>query len=141
MIRKTIFAVATAAAIGAAATGRVEAQHARLKERVARLVAKVGGTAPVDEARLAQEIVLLADRLDVSEELARLGSHFAQMDELLGGRAGGDGVGRTADFMVQEMGREANTIGAKSQDPELTRQVVALKGALERLREQIQNVE
>ncbi|HEV8323355.1 MAG TPA: DUF1732 domain-containing protein [Myxococcota bacterium] len=131
---------AAAAAIGAAATGRVEEQHARLKERLARLVAKLGA-APVDEARLAQEIVLLADRLDVSEELARLGSHFAQMDELLGGRGGGEGVGRAADFLVQEMGREANTIGAKSQDPELTRQVVALKGALERLREQIQNVE
>ena len=128
---------AAVAAIAAAAPGRLDEHHAHLRERVERMVARLG-TVPVEESRLAQELILMADRLDVSEEIARIGSHFDQMEALL--RAGA-AIGRKADFLIQEMGREANTIGSKSQDAELTRQVVLLKSAIERLREQVQNVE
>jgi uncharacterized protein (TIGR00255 family) len=114
----------------------VRAAEGRLRTRVARLAADVGTT--VESGRLEAEIVLLADRTDVTEELVRLGSHFAQ---LLGLLSVTEPIGRRLDFLLQEVAREANTIGAKSQDAELGHLVVELKSEIERMREQVQNVE
>jgi uncharacterized protein (TIGR00255 family) len=112
----------------------VEDYRARLQERVVELSR---GLAP-DPARLATEIALFADRTDVAEELTRLASHVAQMRGLL---ASGEPAGRKMDFLVQEMHREANTVGSKSQSAEASAGVVALKAEIERMREQVQNVE
>ncbi len=92
----------------------------------------------VDEARLAQEVALLADRSDVTEEVERLDSHLKQFRKLL---ESSEAVGRKMDFLLQEMNREANTIGSKCNDASVAHQVVDLKAELERLREQVQNVE
>lgn len=115
--------------------GSVEAQRERLQQRLARLL---GGVEAVDPVRLAMEVAILADRCDTTEELVRLESHFDQFEGLL--RAPGQS-GRKLDFLLQEMGRETNTIGAKCQDAKLSHRVVALKAEVERLREQVQNVE
>ena len=96
------------------------------------------GTEGLDPARLAMEVALLADRGDITEELVRLGSHFGQFAELLE-TAGPSG--RRLDFLLQEMAREANTVGAKCQDASLSHLVVSLKADIERLREQVQNIE
>jgi uncharacterized protein (TIGR00255 family) len=106
----------------------------RLTERVKRLTEEPG----VDPGRLAQEVALLADRADVTEELVRLASHLDQARALLDA---GAAVGRRLDFLVQEIGRELNTIGAKSTTVEISAAVVAAKATLEKLREQVQNVE
>ena len=113
----------------------VTGQEKRLAERVARML---GGTEGLDPARLAMEVALLADRGDITEELVRLGSHFGQFAELLE-TAGPSG--RRLDFLLQEMAREANTVGAKCQDASLSHLVVSLKADIERLREQVQNIE
>ena len=107
----------------------------RLRQRVAELLREV----PVDEARLATEIVIFAERVDVSEEVTRLRSHLAQFREDVTNAAGA--VGRRLEFVLQEMGREANTIGSKASDLEITRAVIGVKSELESLREQVQNVE
>ena len=117
-----------------AAPRTLETYRARLAERVAELSR---GLAP-DPVRLATEVALFADRTDVTEELTRLGSHVAQMRGLL---ASGEPAGRKMDFLVQEMHREANTVGSKSQSAEAAAAVVSLKAELERVREQVQNVE
>jgi uncharacterized protein (TIGR00255 family) len=117
------------------APGIVLGQERRLAERLARLL---GGAEGLDRARLAMEVALLADRSDITEELVRLGSHFVQFDLLLG--APGPS-GRKLDFLLQEMAREANTVGAKCQDASLSHLVVSLKAEIERLREQVQNIE
>jgi uncharacterized protein (TIGR00255 family) len=114
----------------------VENQRRRLGERLERLRANLGFE--LEPGRLEQEMVLFAERVDIAEELTRLDSHFAQFDELL---SSAPPVGRRLEFLLQEMGREANTIGSKSPDAAISHAVVALKGELERLREQIQNVE
>ena len=92
----------------------------------------------VDPQRLAQEVAIMADRCAIDEELARLESHLRQMDAYL--EAEGE-IGKKMDFLIQEMNREANTIGSKAQDAEIARWVVDLKSEIEKLREQIQNVE
>jgi uncharacterized protein (TIGR00255 family) len=112
----------------------VEHHRARLEERIAELTRGI----PLDPARLAQEVALFADRTDVTEEIIRLGSHVAQVRSLLAGR---EPAGRKLDFIVQEMHREANTIGSKSQSAEVVAEVVSLKAEIERMREQVQNVE
>lgn len=91
-----------------------------------------------DPQRVAQELAIFADRSDISEELARLNSHLQQFRDLLQGT---EPVGRQMDFLVQEMNREVNTSGSKSNDIELSRIVVALKSELEKIREQVQNIE
>jgi uncharacterized protein (TIGR00255 family) len=93
---------------------------------------------PVDETRLAQEIALMAERRDVAEELARLESHLSQFQQTL---VSSGPVGRKQEFLLQEMLREANTIGSKSGDLDISQAVLAIKGSLERLREQVQNIE
>ncbi|MFT3915528.1 MAG: YicC/YloC family endoribonuclease [Anaeromyxobacteraceae bacterium] len=112
----------------------VEHHRARLAERVAELARGV----TVDPARLAQEVALFADRTDVTEEVTRLRSHLGQARALLGSA---EPAGRKLDFIVQEMHREANTIGSKSQSAEIAGLVVTLKAEIERMREQVQNVE
>ena len=91
-----------------------------------------------DDERLLKEVVLFADRSDVSEELARLSSHFQQFEDCTGSS---EPVGRTLDFLAQEMHREINTIGSKANDSSISREVVVLKTELEKFREQVQNVE
>jgi uncharacterized protein (TIGR00255 family) len=92
----------------------------------------------LDEERLAKEIFLFADRSDITEELTRLESHFQQLDDCVRSK---QPVGRTLDFLAQEMNREVNTLGAKASDSGISRQVVLLKAELEKFREQVQNVE
>jgi len=113
----------------------VQGHHAALERRVEELLGNRLGVSPGD---LAREVALLADKLDVSEELARLKSHFAQFDAILE-RSGP--VGRQLDFLVQEFLRESNTIGSKCVDAGVAHAVVEMKTAIERLREQVQNVE
>jgi len=106
----------------------------RLEERLAVLSGQVG----VDAGRVAQEVALAAERLDVAEELVRLDTHLGHFRELL---AGPGAVGRKLDFVIQEIGRELNTIGSKSQDAGVAALVIEAKSSLERMREQAQNVE
>ena len=108
------------------------------REKLSARLAELGCETGVDEARLAQEVILLAERRDLSEELARLESHLAQFEETLAARGP---VGRKQEFLVQEMLREANTIGSKAGDLLVTQAVLEIKGYLERLREQVQNIE
>ncbi len=115
-----------------------QAARDRLRKRAEQLTAETG---LVDPARLHQEIVIAADRLDVTEELVRLRSHVEQCRDILGSAEPGSPVGRRLDFLLQELGREANTIGAKGGDADIVHQIVELKTELERIREQVQNVE
>ncbi len=113
----------------------VVAEHAvRLRERLRQLL----GDTTLDEARLLQEVALMADRSDISEEIVRFMSHLQQFDEAL---TCGEPVGRKMDFLLQEMNREVNTIGSKANDGVLASLVVELKAELEKIREQVQNIE
>ena len=127
--------VATLAAeVAALAPRTVETYRARLQERVADLLKG----APVDEARLVQEVALFAERTDVAEEATRLQAHLAAFRSFL---ASSEPAGRKMDFLVQEMHREVNTTGSKSQSTDISTRIVELKAELERIREQVQNVE
>jgi uncharacterized protein (TIGR00255 family) len=92
----------------------------------------------IDESRIHQEVAILAEKSDITEEVVRLESHIGQFMELL---AGEEAIGRKVDFLIQEMNREINTIGSKSGDSETARQVIEIKSELAKVREQIQNVE
>ena len=92
----------------------------------------------LDDERLLKEVAIFADRADISEELTRLSSH---LDQCAGCLASNEPVGRTLDFLSQEMGREINTIGSKANEISITQTVVLLKGELEKVREQVQNIE
>jgi uncharacterized protein (TIGR00255 family) len=120
--------------IRAAAAGLPERFARRLEERLTTLRGQPG----FEPGRVAQEAALMAERLDVSEELVRLDAHLGLVGELT--RAGG-AVGRKLDFVVQEVGRELNTIGSKAQDAAIAGFVIDAKAELERLREQAQNIE
>jgi uncharacterized protein (TIGR00255 family) len=95
--------------------------------------------APVDPARIGLEVALIAERSDITEELTRLDSHFQQFRSTLGGSP--EGIGRKLDFLMQEFGREFNTITSKAQDARIQGIVVDAKADLEKIREQIQNIE
>src|SRR2546426_1695801 len=123
-----------AGAIAQRAPARLEAELARLKKAVAELAAGV----PVDEQRLAVEIALMADRVDITEELVRLRTHLAACGETL---AGEGGVGKQLGFLAQELLREVNTIGSKANDAAITQTVIAMKGELEKFREQLEKLE
>lgn len=112
----------------------VREYKARLTERIKELLED----AAVDESRIATEAAIFADKVAVDEETVRLRSHFAQMNDII---EKGGAVGRKLDFVVQEMNREANTIGSKVTDAELAHKVVDIKAELEKIREQIQNIE
>jgi uncharacterized protein (TIGR00255 family) len=104
--------------------------HARVKD--------AGLDVPLDDERLVKEVVFFADRCDISEEITRLSSHLSQFRDCL---KSNEPVGRTLDFLAQEMGREINTIGSKANAAEISQQVVKMKAELEKIREQIQNIE
>ena len=106
----------------------------RLSDRVRELTQGI----IVDEARIHQEVAILAEKSDITEEVVRLESHIGQFMELLEGE---EAIGRKVDFLIQEMNREVNTIGSKSGDAETARQVIEIKSELAKVREQIQNVE
>ena len=107
---------------------------ARYKTRVMQLA----GDSGVDEGRLAQEVALMAERWDINEELVRFNSHLKQFDETLEII---EPIGRKLDFLIQELNREVNTIGSKANDAEITSFIVELKAELEKIREQVQNIE
>jgi uncharacterized protein (TIGR00255 family) len=109
---------------------------ARIKARVGERVAQLG--TQVDPARLEQELVLLAYKMDFDEELDRLGSHVTETLQVLGAK---EPAGRRLDFLMQELNREANTLSSKSQDADTTRAAVDMKVLIEQMREQVQNVE
>ncbi|MBX7114068.1 MAG: YicC family protein [Myxococcaceae bacterium] len=112
----------------------VDDYRARLSDRVKELSAGI----PVEPQRLAHEVALFAERTDIAEELTRLKSHLEQFRALLADK---EPAGRRMDFLVQEMNREINTTGSKSQHADISSRVVALKAELERVREQVQNIE
>jgi uncharacterized protein (TIGR00255 family) len=101
-------------------------------------IQRAGIDVPIDDERLAKEVVFFADKSDISEELTRLESHFAQFAHHL---RKNEPVGRTLEFMCQEIGREFNTLGAKANDVEISQSVVSCKAEMEKIREQIQNIE
>ena len=112
----------------------LEAYTARLRAKIEELK----GDASIDEQRLLTEIAIFADKIAVDEETVRLRSHFDQMSHML---TSGEAVGRKLDFIVQEMNREANTIGSKCQNSDIAHLVVEIKAEIEKIREQIQNIE
>jgi uncharacterized protein (TIGR00255 family) len=106
----------------------------RLGDRVRELT----GSMAIDESRLLQEVAIMAEKSDITEEVVRFRSHIGQFTDLI---TVGDAAGRKIDFLIQEMGREVNTIGSKSGDAEISRNVIELKSELAKLREQVQNIE
>ncbi len=120
----------------------IESEAERLpaiyRERLEKRLAEMLGEAKIDEMRLAQEVVMFVDRSDISEEIARLKSHIIQMRDIL---TGDDDVGKRLDFILQEMNREASTILSKSGDLAISDAAIVIKTEVEKLREQVQNVE
>jgi uncharacterized protein (TIGR00255 family) len=100
-----------------------------------RLREAIGGG---EEERIRQEVAVFATKIDVDEELSRLGAHMSELKQAL---AGGGTLGKKLDFLMQELNREANTLSSKSQDAETTRTAVDMKVIIEQMREQVQNVE
>jgi uncharacterized protein (TIGR00255 family) len=118
--------------------GRAPERLVRERDRLRQSVAQLLDGKPADEQRLAQEIAILADRLDITEELVRFAAHLAACR---GALAGEQPVGKQLGFLAQELGREVNTIGSKGNDAEILQQVILMKGELEKFREQLENLE
>jgi uncharacterized protein (TIGR00255 family) len=116
----------------------VEQYQQRLRQRMESMLAELGGA--VDDQDLLREVAIYAERSDIAEEVSRLQGHLAQFREIIDG-VSPEPVGRTLDFISQEMLREANTIGSKCMDVEVSRRIVEIKGSIDRLKEQAQNVE
>lgn len=112
----------------------VEDYKARLKEKIEEFL----GSGEYDEQRIITEVAIFADKVAVDEETVRLRSHFEQLNTYLNAD---EPVGRSIDFLIQEMNREANTIGSKVKDAEIAQKVVRIKNEIEKIREQIQNIE
>jgi uncharacterized protein (TIGR00255 family) len=129
---------ATVPVIEAAAGGLVEAYQQRLQKRIAELIARGSQSVELDSGRLAQEVAYLADRSDITEELTRLKSHVEQFQATI---ASEGEVGKRLDFLLQELNREANTVLSKSTDIAIKDAALAIKAEIEKLREQVQNVE
>jgi uncharacterized protein (TIGR00255 family) len=125
---------AGAQTIAERAPERLKAEHARLKQAVAELAAGI----QIDEQRLALEIALLADKVDITEELVRFRTHVAACRQAL---ASDEAVGKRLGFLGQELLREVNTMGSKANDAAITQAVIAMKGELEKFREQLENLE
>src|SRR5262247_310708 len=123
-----------AAVMAGRAPAAIERKQQRLRERVQALL----GAQPLDEGRLASEVAIWAEKSDITEELARLRAHTDEFSRLLDE---GGAVGRTFDFLIQEMNREVNTVASKADDLELSQAAIAAKSTLEKLREQAQNIE
>jgi uncharacterized protein (TIGR00255 family) len=124
--------------IEASAAGLADAYRLRLQKRIGELLNRGGQSIELDPARLAQEVAYLADRSDVSEEMVRLRSHLSQFQEAL--NSSGE-TGKMLDFLLQELNREANTTLSKSTDLVIKEAGLAIKAEVEKLREQVQNVE
>src|SRR3712207_3605644 len=125
--------------IEAVAGEQVDAYRARVQKRISELLARDGlEVVELDQGRLAQEVAYLADRSDITEEITRLRSHITQFRESLD--AAGE-AGKRVDFLLQELNREANTVLSKSTDLVIKESALAIKAAVEKLREQVQNVE
>jgi uncharacterized protein (TIGR00255 family) len=120
----------------------IESEAERLpaiyRERLEKRLQEIAGEAKIDEMRLAQEVVMFVDRSDISEEIARLKSHILQMRDIL---TSDEDVGKRLDFILQEMNREASTILSKSGDLAISDAAIVIKTEVEKLREQVQNVE
>jgi len=125
--------------------GRIESrfrsQRGRLKERLGRRLREISNGARMSEERLAQETALLVQRSDITEEVVRLKSHLEAVGDCLSSRKKAGSPGRMLDFLSQEITREANTINSKSQDLSITRECLAIKGEVEAVRQQVQNLE
>ncbi|MEM9084178.1 MAG: DUF1732 domain-containing protein, partial [Planctomycetota bacterium] len=116
----------------------VEEFEERLRARVQSMLDEAGISA--EPVEIIREIAIYAEKSDIAEEVARLDAHLSQFRDLITNPEG-TSVGRTLDFLAQEMLREANTIASKSSDAEISRETVAIKGAIDRIKEQVQNVE
>ena len=114
-----------------------EEYAAKFKARVEEIL---GGVYEVPEERIALEAAIFADKANITEELVRLGSHISQLRKFLQSD-GREAIGKKIDFLIQEMNREANTIGSKSNDREITSSMLDLKAEIEKVREQVQNIE
>lgn len=110
----------------------------RLKKKLDKILSKTDSQMEIDEARLAQEVAYLAEKSDISEELARLRSHLDQFRSIIQEEGA---VGKRLDFLTQELNREANTIGSKTQNMEIKDSALTMKAEIEKIREQVQNVE
>ena len=126
------------AVIAERAPSVVEQYQGRLQSRINELLSELGGT--VSEADLIREVAIFAERSDIAEEISRLQGHLNQFKEIIDSD-NGQPSGRTLDFLSQEMLREANTIASKSADVEISREIVEIKGSIDRIKEQAQNVE
>ncbi len=124
--------------IAARAPTTVAEYERRLKARIDAMVKEAGIAA--EPVEIIREVAICAERCDIAEEITRLSGHIDQFADLLS-REGGQPIGRTLDFLAQEMLREANTIASKSNDSEIARAIVEVKGAIDRIKEQVQNVE
>ena len=120
--------------ISSLSTGLIDEYVVKLNTRIKELLQDQ----EIDEARLAQEVVIYADKCSIEEEVTRLNSHIYQFRELLNTN---EAVGKKLDFMIQEMNRETNTIGSKANNLEITNEVINMKTQLENIREQVQNIE
>jgi uncharacterized protein (TIGR00255 family) len=110
------------------------------RDRMRRVVAELAGEIGVDEDRITREVAYMAERMDISEELVRMRSHIDLFRNILG-QTKEDTVGKRLGFLTQEMHRETNTIGSKANDAQIEHHVIAIKDEIERLREQVENVE
>lgn len=117
----------------------IEQYHERLRTRMDELLSKAELKA--DETLLIREVAVFAERADISEEVSRMAGHVAQFQEIIRSDKESEPVGRTLDFLAQEMLREANTIGSKSNDAEISRAMIEAKSAIDRIKEQVQNAE
>jgi len=118
------------------APGVVRDYTARLKERIAELL---DGNASIPEERILTEAAIFADKCSIDEEITRLNSHLIQLEKIL--KEGKEAEGKKLDFLVQEMNREANTIGSKANDITITNYMLEIKSEIEKIREQVQNIE
>jgi len=126
-------------AVARLAPAAVKAHHEAMHERLGKLLARHADGAPrADDPALLREVALLADKHDVTEELDRLGSHLAALEELFGSA---EPAGRQLDFLLQEVGREVNTVGSKASDARIAARIVRAKSVVEKLREQAANIE
>ena len=107
------------------------------KEKLQTRLQKLLGENELDESRLIQEVAILAERADVTEEIVRLKSHYEQLDKLLDS---GDSIGKRFTFLIQEVFREINTIGSKNGSVDVINQIILMKDELEKIREQAQNI-
>jgi len=117
---------------------RSELMVKEYQEKLTARIQELLGTPPVDEMRIAMEVAIMADRSNITEEIVRMASHLDQLELFL---TGDGSVGRKLDFLVQEMNREINTIGSKANDLIISQKVVAIKSEIEKIREQVQNLE